>query len=168
MKRLVFIHGPNGVGKSTTCELLHEKLRNSAWVESEWARRINPFEFTEEIENMTENNITMLLRSYLELSTVKTVIFNWGIHGPRKRILERVFSNLSDIEYQYIPILITCSEPENVLRMKQDQRSALRISRGLEIRSLYDNLDSHRIDTTRLTPFEAVEEVLDYLESITE
>ena len=58
MKKLVFIHGPNGVGKSTTCELLHNKLINSAWLESEWARRINPFEFNEEIELLTEKNIT--------------------------------------------------------------------------------------------------------------
>ena len=33
MKRLIFICGPNGVGKSTTCRRLNEKLFHSAQVE---------------------------------------------------------------------------------------------------------------------------------------
>lgn len=49
MKKLVFIHGANGVGKSTTCGLLHQKSRKSAWLEREWSRRISPFEFTAKI-----------------------------------------------------------------------------------------------------------------------
>ncbi len=166
MKRLVFIHGPNGVGKSTTCSLLHEKISNSAWLESEWARRINPFMFTHEIETMTEENLTHILRSYLNLSVVETVIFNWGLHGPRKKILERVFENISDIEYQYIPVQITCSEQENINRMKKDQRSDLRIKRGIEIRSLYENPKCSEIDSTNLTPWEVAEAVLDILKSV--
>jgi adenylate kinase family enzyme len=166
MKRLVFIHGPNGVGKSTTCKLLHEKTQGSAWVESEWARRINPFTFTEEIERMTENNLTQLLRSYLELSVVETVFFNWGLYGPREKIFKRVMRNISDMEYQYIPILITCSERENINRMKLDQRSDLRISRGIKIRNLYENPECNVIDSTDLTPMEVADYVLELLERL--
>lgn len=66
MKKLIFIHGPNGVGKSTLCKKLNQVLSNSAWLESEWCRCINPFNFKQEIELITEKNMSFILRSYLE------------------------------------------------------------------------------------------------------
>lgn len=83
MKKLLFIHGPNGVGKSSACRLLHERLPNSAWLESEWCRRTNPFAYTPEIEVLAERSISFLLRNYLECSQVDCVIFSYGFHGPR-------------------------------------------------------------------------------------
>ena len=38
MKTFIFIHGPNGVGKSTACKTIHHRLANTAWLESEWCR----------------------------------------------------------------------------------------------------------------------------------
>jgi cytidylate kinase len=165
MKKLIFIHGPNGVGKSTLCKALLASLPNSAWVESEWCRMTNPFAFTEEYIQITERNMTFLLRSYLECSTLDFVIFNYGFHGPRKQIFDNVISNLSDIDYQFVPITITCSYEENKLRMIKDGRDEERIKRALVVRGIYEGLGYPVVDTTHLTVEETVDKVIDIVES---
>ncbi|WP_432664464.1 AAA family ATPase [Wukongibacter baidiensis] len=163
MKKLVFIHGPNGVGKSTTCELLHRKIENSAWLESEWTRRINPFTFSPEIERATEENMTTVLKNYLKLPSINTVIFNWGLHGPREKIFNKVLDNLKSVEFEYVPIIINCSEEENIKRMKEDQRSELRIERAIGIRKIYENLLHFKIDSTDMSPNEVADHIIEHL-----
>lgn len=157
MKSLVFIHGPNGVGKSTVCRLLHQALPHSAWLESEWARMINPFTLTAEVEDLSEKNISFLLRSYLTCTSVRCVIFNYGLTGPRKGIWERVLEALSDLDYKLIPIVLTCDTDENVRRMASDGRDNGRIQRAVAARHIYQNQPCRTIDTTNLTPDETVE-----------
>jgi len=126
MKHLLFLHGPNGVGKSTACALLHRRLPRSAWLESGWCRTINPFDFTPEIEALTERNVMLLLRGYLECSTVDCVIFYWGLHGPRQRIWDRVLDSLRDVPFHLLPITLTCCEAKHIRRMTQNGRERIR------------------------------------------
>lgn len=165
MKKLIFIHGPNGVGKSTLCKALHASLPDSAWLESEWCRMTNPFAFTDEIIRMTERNMTSLLRNYLECSLLEYVIFNCGFHGPRKQIFNNVIRNLRDIDYELVSVTITCSPEENELRMIKDGRDEERIRRALAVRDLYDGLGYPVIDTTNLTVEETVGKVIDIVKS---
>ncbi|MCM0650052.1 hypothetical protein NBE98_16915 [Clostridium swellfunianum] len=139
------------------------QIENSAWLESEWCRRTNPFVFNDEIIKMTEKNLSFMLRSYLECSSIEYVIFNYGFHGPRKKIFENVLKNLSDLTYKLIPITITCSYEENVIRMVRDGRDEERIYRVLSVRDIYDNLDSPSIDTTDLNLEEIVRKVLELI-----
>ncbi len=161
MKKLLFIHGPNGVGKSTLCRQLLRQLPNSAWLESEWCRMTNPFTFNPEIIAMVERNMTFLLRNYLGCSTLEYVIFNYALHGPRGQIAANVFRNLADLEFQLIPIIITCGEAENIRRMTADGRDEARIKRSLLARKVYEGLTAPTIDTTALTVAEAGRRVLD-------
>jgi len=163
LKKLIFIHGPNGVGKSTLCKILNSKIQNSAWLESEWCRMINPFAFNDEIIKMVETNISFMLRSYLECSTIEYIIFNYGFHSPRKQIFDNILKNLSDLNYQLIPITVTCSNEENRARMIKDGRNEERISRALAVRSIYDRLDNPTIDTTHMSIEETSYRVLEIL-----
>jgi cytidylate kinase len=163
MKKLIFIHGPNGVGKSTLCKNLNQQIENSAWLESEWCRMTNPFIFNDEIIKMIEKNISFMLRSYLECSTIEYVIFSYGFHGPRKKIFENVLKNLSDIEYELIPITVTCGYEENKTRMINDGRDEERINRALSVRNIYNCLDYPIIDTTDMSVKETVYKVLEIL-----
>lgn len=163
MKKLIFIHGPNGVGKSTLCKNLNLKIPNSAWLESEWCRMTNPFTFNEEIIKMIEKNISFMLRSYLECSSLEYIIFNYGFHGPRKKIFENILKNLSDIEYKLIPITLTCSYDENRIRMIKDGRDRDRIDRALSVRDIYDSLGYPVIDNTDLNVEETIYRVLEIL-----
>lgn len=163
MKKLIFINGSNGVGKSTLCKTLNTKIENSAWLESEWCRMTNPFAFNDEIIKMVEKNISFMLRSYLESSTLEYVIFNYGFHGPRKQIFENIIKNIRDIDYQLIPITITCSYDENKFRMLKDGRDEERISRALAVRNIYEGLDNPKIDTTDMSVEETACKVLEIL-----
>lgn len=161
MKQLVFINGYAGVGKTTVSELLHTKLNNSAWLQSEWCRAINPFVFNDEIEAITEKNITSILRTYLESSFLEYIIFTWGIHGRRQIILNKVLQNLQDLNFEYIPITLLCDREEHIRRMVEDRRTEDRILRSLETRSIYELFNYPRIDTSRLTPEQTVDMIID-------
>jgi energy-coupling factor transporter ATP-binding protein EcfA2 len=151
MGTLVFVHGPNGVGKSTVCKAVHQLLPHSARLESEWCRMTNPFIWNEDIISLTKHNMTQILRGYLTCSWLDYVIFPYGFHGPRQQIWDTVLGNLADISYIFAPITLTCGEEEHVARMTQDGRDQARIERALATRRLYDALPYPRIDTTHLT-----------------
>lgn len=160
MKQLIFIYGPNGVGKSSTCRLLHQKLSNSALIEPEWCRQINPFILTPEIQELVGNNLLYLMRSYFECSLVDYVIFNYGFHGPRRQIFDRLLKSLADISYRMTPIELTCSEEENIRRMISDGRENERIERAIASRHLYDALVGPTIDSTHMSVEEVVSKIL--------
>jgi hypothetical protein len=126
---------------------------------------INPFDLTPEIEALAERHISVLLRGYLECSLVEHVIFTYGLHGPRKRIWERVLHNLQDLSFHLLPITLTCSEEENIRRMIQDGRDAAGyIQRSLQSRAVYDGLPYPVIDTTGLSVEETVDHILLHLQ----
>jgi ribose 1,5-bisphosphokinase PhnN len=165
MKMLIFIHGPNGVGKSTTCARLFRRLPHASWLDSEWCRMINPFDLTPEIEALAERHISVLLRGYLECSLVEHVIFCYGLHGPRQRIYERVLRNLDDLSFHLLPITLNCSEEENIRRMRQDGRDVPGyIQRSLQARAVYEGLPYQVIDSTGLSVEETVDHILQLLQ----
>ena len=49
MKKLILILGANGVGKSTTAEILLQRLSKCAYIDADWCRAINPFPFTDKM-----------------------------------------------------------------------------------------------------------------------
>jgi len=159
-KKLIFINGPAGVGKTSVCKGLHSILSNSALLESEWCRYINPFIFNSEIESMTEKNMTCILRNYLECSLLNYVIFNWGLHYPRKQIFDNVMDNLNDITFELLPITLMCNKESHVERMIQDGRDQERIDRSIKSRDIYIGLTNLIIDTTKLSINETVNQIL--------
>jgi hypothetical protein len=165
IKALVFVHGPNGVGKSTVCKAIYRRLSNSAWLESEWCRMTQPFVLSEETTAMVTDNISHLLRSYLTCSWLEYVVFSYGFHGPRQRIWESVLSGLDDIPYTYAPITLTCDEEENTRRMVSNGRDTARIQRALDNRHLYEALPYPIVDTTQLTIDQAADRVVEVARS---
>jgi cytidylate kinase len=165
MKKLIFINGPAGIGKTSVCRILHAKLPNSAWLESEWCRNINPFIFNPEIELMVEKNLSCILGNYLRCSMVEFVLFNWGLHAPRKQIFDKVIHNLESLEFKLIPVTLMCSEAEHIKRMITDGRNQERIDRSIGTREIYSKLNNLIIDTTELTVEETVSRILEDLKT---
>ncbi|MHB1456230.1 MAG: AAA family ATPase [Armatimonadota bacterium] len=162
-KKLIFIHGPAGVGKSTACAMLRDRLMGSAWVESEWCGCTNPFDWSPERQALVERNMSFMLRSYLECGIVEYVILNWGLHAPRKQILDLVIENISDLEYEFIPVILLCREDEHIRRMSHDGRSDERIARSIGTRALYEAQSCPVIDTTDLGVELTVERILEII-----
>ena len=160
MKKLIFVCGPPGVGKSVTCQRLNERLPYSARVDSDWCRCVNPWEFSQELIALNERNLTALLTNYLSCDYVRYVIFSYGFHGPRKLIFDVVMANIARFGFQFVPVVLTCDVGENTRRMEQDGRDRQRIMRALEHRSVYDDLSYEKIDNTHLNVDDVVSRIV--------
>jgi len=163
MKKLIFICGASGIGKSTICRALNRTMQQSAFVDSDYCRMINPFEFSDEIKKVVENNMTALLTNYFNCQAVNNVIFHYGFHGPRKQIFDNIITNLlrAGISYQFIPIIFECDIEENIRRARKDGRDEARIKYGIEAsRDIYNQYNYPRLDITHLSVDEAVNRLM--------
>lgn len=82
-KKLIFICGPNGVGKSSTGRELISYIENSAFVDSDLCSLRNPFINTEGID-IGRQFMLFMLTKYLESSLYETIIWTFAFHGHRK------------------------------------------------------------------------------------
>ena len=161
MKKLILILGPNGVGKSTASAAFLKVLPHSAYIDSDSLRMMNPAR-GEEVIAVQKQNILALMRNYFKTSFVEYVIFPYGYHAHRKKMLEDMLGELkAEFEFEVITILLTCCESENIRRMKNDGRNEERIVYSMEnTRTIFDGLDYPKIGTTDLTPEQAAERML--------
>lgn len=63
MKNIFLIGGTMGVGKTTTCQIIKNKLNNSVLLDGDWCWDMHPFQVTEETKQMVEDNICFLLNT---------------------------------------------------------------------------------------------------------
>ncbi|MHB1485773.1 MAG: GNAT family N-acetyltransferase [Saccharofermentanales bacterium] len=167
IKKLIVILGANGIGKSTVSAALFKKLPNSAYIESDYCRMINPAGFTDETIAVNKKNILDLMLNYFNSSTIQNVIFPYGFHGHRKQVFEALLNDLKKkVKFRFYPILLVCDEAENIRRMKADGREDERITRGIiKTRALYDEYDYPRIDVTNITVIKTVDSILKILKA---
>ena len=88
MKKLLFICGPNGVGKTTVCRYIVENKSNTAYVDSDACRLLNPFVLDDVTIPVISKNISDMIRNYLNCEYVDTVLFSYGFHGRRKEVFD--------------------------------------------------------------------------------
>lgn len=165
-KRLITIIGANGVGKTSTSSALLQTLSRSAYVDADWCRAINPFQFTERTKKTVTYNIFCLLRNYLLCDDIETVIFPYGFHGERKSIYDEVIHRLRDeaISFDENIVVLKCEYDENIKRCIKDSRDLERVERGMKNTfSFYDSFDYPAIDTTTLSPEQAAKEIVEML-----
>lgn len=163
MKRLIVIVGPNAVGKTTTAKCLVEKLSNTAYVDSDWCRCMNPFSLSEITKQTVTKNIYDLLYNYLSCEALENVIFTYSWHGERKEIYDNLICGLKDtgLQFEEKVIILKCSEEDNRKRAKGDGRGTVRIERGMQNTfSFYDGYAFPCVDTTDMTPEEVAEEII--------
>lgn len=166
MKSLILVCGPNGVGKSTACRALVEALPAAAYVDSDWCRCMHPFAWDEETIGVIRANMAALLGNYLRAERIEHVILSYGLHGPRRRILDGVLGALEaeGLAFRFRPLFLACMLAEHVARLEADGRDEARIRRAIEnTRDLYAACDYPLIDTTGLTVPETVERIIQVL-----
>lgn len=161
IKKLIFICGPNGVGKSSTCRELVNCMENSAYVDSDLCSLRNPFINAEGID-FGRQFMQFMLKKYLESSLYKNIIWSFGFHGHRKSNFNEIMMELRklNVDFDFIPIILNCDLDENIRRMKHDNRDEARIERAIEnTREIYDDYPFPVINTTNLTIKEAALEI---------
>lgn len=165
-KKLIIINGTMGVGKTATCRELNKKLENSAWLDGDWCWMINPFVVNDENKEMVINNVTYLLRSFLNNSSLQYIIFNWVIHV--EDIFNDILQPLNDLDFEIIKITLTCSEEELKRRILSDVKLNLRdensISRSVERLEFYKEMTTEKIDTTNLSILEVVGKIIELVQ----
>lgn len=157
-KKLVIINGTMGVGKTTICRNLYKKIENCVWLDGDWCWMMNPFHVTEESKRMVEDNITYILRNFLNNSSFEYVIFSWVIHY--EKIFDIILDKLRDCDFELYKLTILCSEEALRERMFKDGREQDLIESSVERLKLYQFMDTIKIDTTNTTVSETVDNVL--------
>jgi hypothetical protein len=136
-------------------------LDNSAYVDSDACRLINPFILSDETIQTIANNISALIINYFNCPVVETIVFSYGFHGRRTEVFEIVMKALSNKDFNFIPFLLECSLEENINRMNMDNRSLERKQRAIiESREAFYNISYPKIDITNLSAPEAAETII--------
>ena len=120
MKKLILVGGTMGVGKSSVCRALHQRLMPSVWLDGDWCWNLNPFEVTEETKAMAMDNIAHLLGSFLRCSQTEYVIFSWVMH--QQEIIDELLSRLTGTAFTLYSYSLVCSEEILIQRLEKDIR----------------------------------------------
>lgn len=161
MKTLLFLCGPNGVGKTTIAREIVSRLPQSAYVDTDYCRVMHPFVLDDTTIPTIAKNISDLVLNFLHCPVVETVLLTYGFHGRRREVFQRVMEQLSPEEYRFLPFLLWCSEEENRNRMGQDNRSRERVEWALgESRRAVESVPYPRIDLTALSVAQAAAKII--------
>lgn len=162
MKTVYIIGGTMGVGKSTTCQILKEKLDNSVFLDGDWCWDASPFQVTEETKSMVIDNICHLLNNFIHCSAYENIIFCWVMH--EQSIIDSILIKL-DINNCMIKVIsLVCDIDSLKKRLNEDinrgVRSADVVQRSVERIPLYHKLDTIKIDSSDKGVEAVVKEIL--------
>lgn len=150
-----------GVGKTTVCQLLKQKLNNAVFLDGDWCWDADPFRVTDETKSMVLENITMLLNNFIRCSAYENVIFCWVMH--EQSIIDAITDKLPKNGVRVITVSLVCNEETLKKRLFRDVELGIRqadvISRSTERLPLYDKLNTVKIVTDGKAPEEIAEEI---------
>lgn len=162
MKKLILIGGPMGVGKTAVCRELQHLLPENVFLDGDWCWDAVPFRVTEETETMVMENIAFLLNQFLRCSAYENVLFCWVLH--ERTIWEDLLGRLDLMGVQVVRLSLVCAPQELVRRLESDIAKGVRtpdvIDRALHRMDCCKGLEIPHLDTTRMTPYEVAEQIL--------
>lgn len=162
MKNLFLIGGTMGVGKTTTCRILEQKLNHSVFLDGDWCWDMHPFQVTEETKHMVMENICFLLNNFIRCSAYENIVFCWVLH--QRAILSDILSRLDTSSCKIHAISLVCSEQALRDRLQKDISAGIReeevIGRSIARLPLYSVLDTYKIDVSEISPEEAADLII--------
>ena len=169
MKRLIFVNGTMGAGKTATCRELKKLLPPCAFLDGDWCWDMEPFQVTEETKAMVQENIAFLLGQFLRCPAYETVIFCWVMH--QEAIIQELLSRLETRGVQVRVFTLLPSPAALEAHIQKDVAAGLRVpadyQRSLERLPLYQAMDTEKILTDGLTPAQAARAIAQKLEETT-
>jgi broad-specificity NMP kinase len=159
MKNLYLIGGTMGIGKTTVCQLLKEKLDKAVFLDGDWCWDSNPFQVTEETKTMVMDNICYLLNNFIHCSAYKNVIFCWVMH--EQSIIDELLIRLDLQECNVKVISLICTAEALIKRLSMDIDAGIRkpdiLERSLRRIAMYETLNTIKIDVSYCSPSETAE-----------
>ncbi|MDD3171548.1 MAG: AAA family ATPase [Bacilli bacterium] len=160
MKKLIFINGTMGTGKSTISSALNKVLPQSILLDGDWCWNMDPFIVTRETKAIVLDNIIHLLNNFLKCSQYQNIIFCWVMH--EEAIIESIVSKLEGRFHLY-KISLICSDEILVKRLQKDIDKGLRkpdiIERSLQRQKNYLSMNTIKISTDDLNIDEVVQKI---------
>lgn len=152
-----------GVGKTATCNELYKLITPSVFLDGDWCWNMNPFTVTDETKSMVLDNISHLLRNYLNCSVYDYVIFCWVMH--HKSIIDDVIYNLRGIDFELYKFSLICSEKALRDRLLIDVKNGIRdeevVERSVERLKLYQVMDTNKIDVSNINKLEVAKKIIE-------
>ncbi|MBS6447658.1 MAG: AAA family ATPase [Clostridiales bacterium] len=165
MKRLILVGGTMGVGKTAASLALTRILPDNVFLDGDWCWKMAPFVVTDTTKAMVMDNITHLLSNFLRCDAIENVIFCWVMH--EQAIIDGILARLPLDGVSVSAFSLVCSETALRERLAGDVAAGLRtedvIERSIPRLSLYEELDTVKVDTTALSPEETAERIKEML-----
>lgn len=162
MKNLYMIGGTMGVGKTTICQKLKQKLNNCVFLDGDWCWDSDPFQVTDETKNMALNNICFLLNQYIKCSAYENIVFCWVMH--EQDIINHILNNIDTNNCNIKNISLICDKETLRIRLMKDVEDGIRkedvIERSINRISLYNNLNTLKINTNNKSIDTIVDEII--------
>ncbi len=162
MKTVYMISGTMGVGKTTVCELLNEKLPNSVFLDGDWCWKASPFQVTDETKAMVIDNICYLLNNFIHCSAYDNIVFCWVMH--EQSIINHITERLDMSECSIKNISLICDKKTLEEHLHKDISKGIRnpeiLQRSLARLNMYTCLDTIKLDISGKTSKEIVAELV--------
>ncbi|WP_086348029.1 AAA family ATPase [Candidatus Enterococcus clewellii] len=161
MKQIIFIGGPMGIGKTAVSKRLVKILDHSVFLDGDWCWDLHPFVANDENKQMVLKNIIFLLNSFLENTTIQTIVFCWVMH--EQSIIDELLAGLTE-PFLFHSFSLISDEQTLAAHFMADVHQGLRNSERLENSlarlPLYQKLDTICIDTSALSIEETADQLL--------
>lgn len=162
MKKLYLIGGTMGVGKTTVCQILKQKLEQAVFLDGDWCWDAHPFQVNEETKAMVMDNICYLLNNFLSCSAYRNIIFCWVMH--EQSIVDSILSRLCLEDCEVKNVSLICSREALSRRLEKDIRAGIRqrdvLERSVDRLNLYRTLNTVKVDVSEISAEEAAEKIM--------
>jgi broad-specificity NMP kinase len=164
MKNIYLIGGAMGVGKTTTCQIIKNKLNKSVFLDGDWCWDMHPFQVTEETKHMVIENICFLLNNFMKCTAYENIVFCWVMH--EQSIIDNIITNLDITNCKVYSISLVCDENTLRTRLQKDVDAGIRtedvIQRSINRIPLYEKLDTDKVNVSAVTPEQAADFILKF------
>lgn len=166
MKNLYLIGGTMGVGKTTTCQIIKNKLDRSVFLDGDWCWDMHPFLVTEETKEMVVGNICFLLNSFIKCSLYDHIVFCWVMH--QQAIIDDIVSRLDTEGCRVHALSLVCNEKALETRLRRDVEAGIRsedvVHNSIARLPLYEKLDTHKVDVSEISAEHAADYIIHHYE----
>lgn len=158
--KLIFINGTMGVGKTTVCRLLQQKLPNNVFLDGDDCWNMRPFLVNERTKRLVLKNITAMLNNFIGSGLFENVLFCWVMH--KQSIADAILSGLK-APFDFKFFTLQCGEEQLRKRLEKDIVRDIRspgvLERSVRRRNQYESFDTVKIDTDFLTADETAQKI---------
>ncbi len=153
MKHLILLNGTMGVGKTSVCQCLKQKLPHCVFLDGDWCWDMHPFTVDEETKALVLDNITSVLNRDLTCKTFDYILFCWVIH--EESILQDLLRRLNTHACRVRTYSLLADADSIQKRIQKDIDAGLRtpdvIGRSLSRLTNYNKMDTIKVDTSNRT-----------------